>query len=191
MRSRPARDAWVEIGLLPASRAWSARRVPQGTRGLKYPFFAFRLMLFTSRPARDAWVEMTSIALHMFSAVCRVPQGTRGLKCFVSLPSCFAARRVPQGTRGLKFRSSPRPGSWMRSRPARDAWVEILRSLFTRLAKPSRPARDAWVEISPSKVMIFRTRSRPARDAWVEIPATPTACPAPRCRVPQGTRGLK
>ena len=101
-------------------------------------------------------------------------------------------RRVPQGTRGLKYLLTLTNEAVAASRPARDAWVEIMREGDSRGARQSRPARDAWVEIRAAFFRGSRSASRPARDAWVEI-----ACRgqpqmhAMQCRVPQGTRGLK
>ena len=35
------------------------------------------------------------------------------------------------------------------SLPARGAWIEIVKPVFTRTAFQSLPARGAWIEIAP------------------------------------------
>ena len=55
----------------------------------------------------------------------------------------------------------------------------------------SGPARDLWIEIKPGRARRRLEWSGPARDLWIEIvPASQCGTPR-RCRVPQGTCGLK
>ena len=84
MKSRPARDAWIETPSRPLTRerplrrvphgtrglkpSWSSplseglRRVPHGTRGLKQDYHTGDRDIRRSRPARDAWIETPSEA---------------------------------------------------------------------------------------------------------------------------------
>ena len=56
------------------------------------------------------------------------------------------------------------------SRPARGAWVEILKTPpSVKSWSPSRPARGAWVEIYIIRYEMELKLSRPARGAWVEM----------------------
>ena len=56
-------------------------------------------------------------------------------------------RRVPHGTRGLKYQSIITRFIGRMSRPAWDAWIEMLFAGETGLTMESRPAWDAWIEI--------------------------------------------
>ena len=69
----------------------------------------------------------------------------------------------------MKYYLSPYNPPKEESRPARGAWVEILRASFRIPAPRSRPARGAWVEIDKGKYKPISRVSRPARGAWVEI----------------------
>ena len=78
------------------------------------------------------------------------------------------------------------------SRPAWDAWIEIISEIAVELEIKSRPAWDAWIEIS--LVLIDCTSgsmSRPAWDAWIEIMKKDKTRSELASRVPHGTRGLK
>ena len=62
--SRPARGAWVEIGVVYMRNYGVPSRAPHGARGLK---FRDRrndvLAVLRSRPARGAWVEIAVYCL--------------------------------------------------------------------------------------------------------------------------------
>ncbi len=78
--SRPARGAWIEMGIFrrtitppvsrPARGAWiEILIVPAANDGEP-----------TSRPARGAWIEMRNCSAKPILVVGRAPQGARGLK---------------------------------------------------------------------------------------------------------------
>ena len=103
-----------------------------------------------------------------------------------------SSSRVPHGTRGLKFDYLVLNQYNQMSRPAWDAWIEIIRSPSSIEYHSSRPAWDAWIEMqvfgrysccrgsrvphgtrglksdTNFHVFIFCS-SRPAWDAWIEI----------------------
>ena len=124
LKSRPARDAWIETPANKPARPTITGRVPRGTRGLKPGHIFVTNSGTRSRPARDAWIETSASRCKSRSRPCRVPRGTRGLKHFSSSVSAIHSRRVPRGTRGLKPIGPHHHGPPRWSRPARDAWIE-------------------------------------------------------------------
>ena len=127
--SRPARGAWVEIrkGLYGRSRLHG--RAPQGARGLKFRVLQRLVIDTASRPARGAWVEMEIRFLSNALKRRRAPQGARGLKYKLINTKADKESRAPQGARGLKCL---RPWILIKrfaSRPARGAWVEIIKNV--------------------------------------------------------------
>ena len=61
--SRPAWDAWIEIGIFALKAAIFECRVPHGTRGLKSRRRLCEVQRLVSRPAWDAWIEINMEAL--------------------------------------------------------------------------------------------------------------------------------
>ena len=69
----------------------------------------------------------------------------------------------------MKCPDGRRKATGGKSRPARGAWIEIIKpNLQDKVAK-SRPARGAWIEIVEQEQRAIPRRSRPARGAWIEI----------------------
>ena len=128
--SHPARGAWIEMGIRYSPATPSARRTPQGVRGLKWR------RLQTKCPSS-----------------CRTPQGVRGLKYIGHTDfSQRRTRRTPQGVRGLKLMSAVLATySVSASHPARGAWIEIQRCRpRSGCGRASHPARGAWIEMRES-----------------------------------------
>ena len=83
-------------------------RAPQGARGLKF----------------------RACPVSAVTSMSRAPQGARGLKCIVKIVHAVAVGRAPQGARGLKFETLTAWEGAVRSRPARGAWIEIVRPVW-------------------------------------------------------------
>ena len=135
------------------------------------------------------------------------------MKCFGTRDRNHSSRRTPQGVRGLKFLrlglyvkgllSHPARGAWIEiptlrteqlnvgSHPARGAWIEIERGNQLQSGDQSHPARGAWIEITSGMQTVKDITSHPARGAWIEMSGSLQIHIAPRCRTPQGVRGLK
>ena len=146
--SRPARDAWVEIGS-PAVETRS----------------------FGSRPARDAWVEMRGAPYTVGRSVVASRKGRVGRNTAADVQADVLHGRVPQGTRGLKWRKVfVALNNLHASRPARDAWVEIPCGSVAKAPFLSRPARDTWVEMLATSRCIVPAlvASRKGRDDHVQ-----------------------
>ena len=88
--SRPAWDAWIEMESLSERSGHYIRRVPHGTRGLKFSLRLDRQHLFKSRPAWDAWIEINIKVYNHSDPIRRVPHGTRGLKFNLNLVNSFS-----------------------------------------------------------------------------------------------------
>ena len=56
--SRPARGAWIEIGMIAMLRLTAPSRAPRGARGLKFKALPKAQRHILSRPARGAWIEI-------------------------------------------------------------------------------------------------------------------------------------
>ena len=69
----------------------------------------------------------------------------------------------------MKFVASSVCELGLLSRPARGAWIEIMRSANISQKSASRPARGAWIEMSLPGVSFASMMSRPPRGAWIEI----------------------
>ena len=76
----------------------------------------------------------------------RAPHGARGLKLADRLPYNLDHGRAPHGARGLKHEVCIRLIDYVRSRPARGAWIETDYFFLFLLFLQSRPARGAWIE---------------------------------------------
>ena len=100
--------------------------------------------------------------------------------------------RAPRGARGLKCRDCLSVDLFNNvSRPARGAWIEIIRHCEADLHERSRPARGAWIEICSTMLSNSCEKSRPARGAWIEIRFGAEGASQSICRAPRGARGLK
>ena len=115
----------------------------------------------------------------------------RGLKCFGTRDRNHSSRRTPQGVRGLKFLRLGLYVKGLLSHPARGAWIEIPTLRTEQLNVGSHPARGAWIEIERGNQLQSGDQSHPARGAWIEMSGSLQIHIAPRCRTPQGVRGLK
>ena len=137
--SRPAWDAWIEIKWIGVAKYSDKSRVPHGTRGLKCDVEEAVREQECRVPHGTRGLKSCSIYPILVSCNSRVPHGTRGLKCDFLPSFALYHRRVPHGTRGLKCRPYPyRHSAAAGSRPAWDAWIEILLFLYIPLFYNSR-----------------------------------------------------
>ena len=104
-------------------------------------------MVIVSHPARGAWIETISVIPEFMEKVGRTPPGVRGLKHFPLHRLYYLVSRTPPGVRGLKHERGRDAVFSKASHPARGAWIETLRTRWTRIALCSRtPPGGAWIE---------------------------------------------
>ena len=167
-------------------------RSPRGERGLKLPFCRPPKTKPESLPARGAWIETHGMGGCERRAAGRSPRGERGLKPSRSNRATCSARRSPRGERGLKQQHRVCDGVFVKSLPARGAWIETVSAGTGRRSRARRsprgerglkherpgslsgsfvslPARGAWIETtSHAGAWTASSRSLPARGAWIE-----------------------
>ncbi len=69
--------------------------------------------------------------------------------------------RAPRGARGLKHQTHYRKFGFLKSRPARGAWIETVSSESNHAEVKSRPARGAWIETEWRKEHPLQRRVAP------------------------------
>ncbi len=97
------------------------------------------------------------------------------LKLFVDLYkkylifSVFCCR-FPQGKRGLKYYGIKDKKFYLKSLPAREAWIEIAKMTKSNLLFYSRfPQGKRGLKSKNDIVFTAKGMSLPAREAWIEI----------------------
>ena len=142
-----------------------------------------------SLPARGAWIEISRLG--------KWPRGT------IVAPREGSVDRNHDHQRFCENQPvAPREGSvdrnisvslflkiCNRSLPARGAWIEILKLIFTLMKKTSLPARGAWIEILK---LIFTLMKKTVAPREGSVDRNNSHCFFHRlhnCRSPRGERG--
>ena len=121
----------------------SVSRAPRGARGLKCLVISPPLLGDASRPSRGAWIEIHLFPPPLIARPCRAPRGARGLKFLRLGNTAMNAGRAPRGARGLKWIEGAFFFAFFRSRPSRDAWIEIPAIYTATQIGSSRAPRGA------------------------------------------------